>query len=250
MSIMVGAEYRSSESARDLRRNMVKRRANLSCAAVVGVGLAFATKANGNVISQSFTVIDQTGAIKIGNFTSPTIKQFDTTLGILASVKITWTTTSFAQGKNVNVGNEKWTSTKASLNDTLSLLGPMGGIFTESVNSRAFSASLPTVKNSGLLGPGVDTDSTTLISGLAPWEAPGLAPLGTFGNFETTLLPTSGICCGKVVLGAGHETVSAPGTLIYTYLVAGTIPEPGTSTFLAAGVLGSLGMVIRRRKKK
>jgi len=58
----------------------------------------------------------------------------------------------------------------------------------------------------------------------------------------------SGVANPGIFFG-GSATAGATITITYLYQPAGTIPEPGATTFLAAGVLGSLGMVLRRRRK-
>ncbi len=70
-----------------------------------------------------------------------------------------------------------------------------------------------------------------------------LTVLSANGSFSGT-----GPADGSIGFG-GSATASAVITITYVYQAAGTIPEPGATTFLAAGVLGSLGMVLRRRRK-
>jgi uncharacterized protein (TIGR03382 family) len=67
-------------------------------------------------------------------------------------------------------------------------------------------------------------------------------------NVASTSGTYSGTAGPNIFFG-GSATAGAVITLTYLYQPAGTIPEPGATTFLAAGVLGSLGMVVRRRRR-
>jgi len=226
---------------------MVTRRIGLTFAALAGIGLAVCQGASAQVIVQSFTIPALTPASTWNPFT------FNTSLGTLDEVLLSVTTTI-----NANV---------IVFNQTANPLGFTDG--TATIPENVTAPGVPTITDNVVAGP---------LSGIAnplaltTFSAPPATntdnvsvPVGQFSFYEnppTGLTLTIGASAGSGSFSGtetggsgdlffgGNATGSGSITLTYLYQPAGTIPEPGATTFLAAGVLGSLGMVIRRRRKK
>jgi len=198
----------------------------------------------------------QNGAFSFSNPTLPWLNlvKFNTNLGILTSVTLTFNTslTVNAQIHNGDTINHVINSATATGSETAQ--GPDGVLLAGSATGTLAGTPLT-------LGPGananfssglVNQTHTDNVAGanfglyegvgvlnLSPFQVAGVNSSVSFSSDDTQFLVT----------GASNETLNANGTLVYTYQPAGTIPEPGATTFLAAGVLGSLGMILRRRKK-
>jgi hypothetical protein len=225
---------------------MITRRISLSLAALVGVGLALGTSAGAQVIVQTFTI--PTAPVPIND--TFTFNTFQGSLGILGNVTLTLSTSITAEVDIFNSSgvNQAFTGATATIPVTLSAPGPTV------VNATAIAGPL-----SGTAAPGsndftglVSNASTTVNVPMIDWglyEDPPASATATLTATSTTGTYSGSGAPGVLFFG-GNATVGGTITLTYFYQPAGTIPEPGTTTFLAAGVLGSLGMVIRRRKKK
>jgi uncharacterized protein (TIGR03382 family) len=224
---------------------MITRRISLTLAALVGVGLALGTSAGAQVIVQTFTIPSQ--AVPFTD--SFTFNTFNTSMGLLGGVTLSLSTSVTAEVDIFNslATNQAFTNANASIPVTLTGPGP--------VNITATSTAGP-VNGTAIPGfnafPGLPASASTTLNVLpAFWSFYENPPSGVTGLL--TAAATSGTYSGNAnpgVFFGGSAVASGTITLTYFYQAAGTIPEPGTTTFLAAGVLGSLGMVLRRRKKQ
>jgi len=222
---------------------MITRRVSLSLAALVGIGLAVGRGAGAQVITQSFTIPSQ--AVPFSN--NFTFNLFDSTLGVLGQVTVSLSTSITAEVDVFNslAVNQSFTNATASIPVTLTapdavvltatgVAGPVSGTAIPGFN--AF--------------PGLTANASSSQNlPMADWGFyEGIGPMT--GNL--TASAASGTYSGNAnpgVFFGGSAVAGGTITIVYLYQPAGTIPEPGATTFLAAGVLGSLGMVIRRRRK-
>jgi uncharacterized protein (TIGR03382 family) len=223
---------------------MVINRFSLTLAALVSMGLAAAQGVQAQVITQTFTVPTGTVVPFNQNFT---FNLFDTTLGTLDQVTLSLSTSITAE---VDVFNSLATP-QAYTNATASI--PVTVTAPDSVTETATGIAGPV---SGTANPGFNA-----VTGLpANANTSQMIPMGDWGFYEgigpqtgnLNASSTSGTYSGNAnpgVFFGGSATAGATITITYLYQPAGTIPEPGATTFLAAGVLGSLGMVLRRRRK-
>jgi hypothetical protein len=222
---------------------MITKRVSLTLAAIVGLGLAIGPGARAQVIVQTFTI--NSGTPISDTFT---FNLFNTALGALDSVTIALNSTVTATVDVFNSSSipQPFTNAQASIPITLNapdgitdtvtaVAGPINGIAPPGISS--YSA-LPVPANF----------SQTLPLGDFPaYEFPPGTSTGTF-TVTSTAGNYSGSANSSVFFG-GSATDVGTITITYLYAPAGTVPEPGATTFFAAGVLGTLGMVIRRRKK-
>ena len=224
---------------------MITRSISLTLAVLAGIGLAIGRGADAQVIVQPFTIPSQSVPFT-NNFT---FNLFDTSLGTLNSVSIALATSITAEVDVVNFTPNPQPFTNATASIPVTLTAP--DAITETAT--------------GVAGP--INGTATVLNGITPFS--GLqttasqstnVPLADFGFYEGigpmtgTLIAsaTAGNYSGSAnpgVFFGGSAVASGTITITYLYQPAGTIPEPGATTFLAAGVLGSLGMVFRRRKK-
>jgi uncharacterized protein (TIGR03382 family) len=222
---------------------MITRRIRLAHATWVGVGLALATSAGAQVIIQTFTIPAGTSVPFSQNFTFNT---FNPALGILGNVTLSLATSITAEIDIFNSNAIPQTFTNATATIPVTLTGP--GPTT--VLATAMAGPISGVATPGINAfPGLPANASTTMNVLpANWgfyENPPSGITGTLnvsaasGNYNGTPIP--GVFFG------GSATAGATVTLEYDYQAA--IPEPGATSFLAAGVLGGLGMVLRRRKK-
>jgi hypothetical protein len=223
---------------------MITKRMSLTLATLVGIGLAIGQGAGAQVIVQTFTVPLQPVPIN----TNFTLNLFDTTLGTLDSVTVALSTSITATVDVFNSGGtQSFTNATATVPITLTapdaitatataVAGPISGTVTGPFTT--FPGITANANNTQNV-PNVDF---SFYEGVGPLTAP-VNVSSTFGTFSGTGPPN-----GTMGFG-GQASASASITVTYLYQPAGTIPEPGATTFLAAGVLGSLGMVIRRRRK-
>jgi len=226
---------------------MITKRISLTLATLVGIGLAIGQGAGAQVIVQTFTVPAGSNVpLTNGNFT---FNLFDTTLGTLDVVTVALSTsiTPTIDVFNSSGGPQSFSNATATIPITLTapdgitatataVAGPVSGtvtgVFTQFPAGTAFSNS----------SQNVPVGDFSFYEGVGPVTAP-LDVTSTNGSYAGT-----GPANGTIGFG-GSATAGATVTITYLYQPAGTIPEPGATTFLAAGVLGSLGMVIRRRRK-
>jgi len=223
---------------------MVTRRISLTLAALVGIGLAIGQGAGAQVIVQTFTVPNGTVVPFSHNFT---FNLFDSTLGTLDQVTLSLSTTITAEVDifNSTAVNQAYTNATASIPVTLTapdavtetatgVAGPVSGVATPGFNSQT---GLPASANTSQNIP------------MADWGFyEGVGPMTGNLNAAAATGTYSGNANPGVFFG-GSAVAGATITITYFYQPAGSIPEPGATTFLAAGVLGSLGMVLRRRRK-
>jgi uncharacterized protein (TIGR03382 family) len=223
---------------------MVTKRISLTLAALVGIGLAVIGSADAQVIVQTFTVPTGTAVPFSQNFT---FNLFNTSLGTLDTVTVALSTSITAEVDVFNQTGSSQTITGATASIPVMLTAPAG------ISETATGVAGPV---NGIAGVG-----DTAFQGLPASANQSLnVPLIDFSSYEgvgpltgtLTAAATSGSYSGSATTGVffgGSATAGATVTVTYLYQPAGTIPEPGATTFLAAGVLGSLGMVFRRRKK-
>jgi hypothetical protein len=225
---------------------MITRRISLSLATLVGVGLALGTSAGAQVIVQTFTIPTAPTSSINDTFTFNT---FNSSLGILGGVTLTLSTSITAEVDifNSSGGNLAFTQAEASIPVTLT--GPGPTIVNETATAGPFSGTATPGFNAF---PGLTANaSNTVAVPQADWGLYENPPSGLTGTLTATSASGSYSGSGSSDLFfGGSATAGGTITLTYLYQAAGSIPEPGTTTFLAAGVLGSLGMVIRRRKKQ
>jgi len=223
---------------------MVTRRISLTLAALVGIGLAIGQGAGAQVIVQTFTVPTGTVVPFSQNFT---FNLFDSTLGLLQSVTLSLSTSITAE---VDVFNSL-ASPQAFTNGNASI--PVTVTAPDAVTETATGVAGPVA---GTANPGFNA-----FPGLpASASTSQTIPMGDWGFYEgvgpmtgnINAASTSGTYSGNAnpgVFFGGSAVAGATITITYLYAPAGTVPEPAATTFLAAGVLGSLGMVLRRRRK-
>jgi hypothetical protein len=236
--------------ARDSRRNMINRRVSLTMAAIFGVGLAFGATAKAQTIVQTFTIPN-------GTSTSTVIPPFVFNLfpaadGALFLVTLNLQAQITAEVDVVNIDNVNHTFNNATASIPVSASALNLTVGTTAVAGPVAGTALA---SSITPFPGLTTNANTSSSvntpvALALWYTPPGTATGlmsaTGGNGTYTGTQTDG--SGKLFFG-GQAVYGETLTLTYFYAAAGTIPEPGAATFLAAGVLGSLGIMLRRRRK-
>jgi uncharacterized protein (TIGR03382 family) len=229
---------------------MVTRRISLTLAALAGIGLAIAQGAGAQVIVQTFTVPNGTVVPwNSGLGFNFTFNLFDSTKGVLDEVNIALSTNITAEVDvfNSSAVNQAFTNATANIPVTLTapdaivlnadgIAGPVSG--TASPGFNAFS---------GLPATASSSTNVAMADWIPFYEGVGtntgnLNALASTGTYSGTANPS--------VFFGGSAVAGATITITYVYQPAGSIPEPGATTFLAAGVLGSLGMVVRRRRRK
>jgi hypothetical protein len=221
---------------------MLTKRTSLSLAALVGVGLAVGSGASAQIITQTFNV--PTTAVPFSD--TFTFNKFNTNLGVLGLVQLNLVGTITAEVDVFNTTANPLAFTNATATIPITLTAP-----DTVISSNAVAGPINGTANPGFNAfPGIpaSVNQTATISSIfyPDYEGPGL------GTGTLTSAASTGTFSGSSLPGldfGGSATVAETITLTYEYQSAGTIPEPGTVTFFAAGVLGSLGMVIRRRKR-
>jgi len=223
---------------------MITKRVSLTLAALAGLWLTVGQGARAQVIVQNFTIPLSSTPIS----DTFTFNLFNNALGALDSVTIALNSTVTAEVDifNATAANQPYSNGTASIPITLN--APDG--VTDTVTAVAGPVS-------GIAPPG-----ETEIKGLTtPANFSQTLPLGDFPAYEyppgtstgtVTITSTAGNYSGSAGAGVffgGSAQVQGILTITYLYAPAGTVPEPGATTFFAAGVLGTLGMVLRRRKK-
>lgn len=224
---------------------MINKRISLTLAALAGLWLTTGQGAGAQIIVQTFTIPSGTSVPFTQNFT---FNLFNTSLGVLDQVTLALATQITAEVDvfNFTAVPQPFTNATASIPVTLSapdgilesaigVAGPVSATAAPGLNSYpGLTANANTSQNIPMgdwvpfyEGVGIQTGTLTAAAGSGSYA--GQANPGVFFGGSAT---------------AG-ETI----TITYLYQPTGTIPEPGATTFLAAGVLGSLGMVIRRRRK-
>jgi len=235
---------------------MVTKRFSTSLMALAGIGLMVGGSVGAQTITQTFTMPGQTGNFNFPNPTAPWLHllKFDSSLGILTSVTLTFNTSIVVSGQVKNNDTINHTVNSSTANTQESIQGPDGVVLTSTATATLGGTPLvltpggTATYTSGAV-PGTHTDFVNPIN-FALYTGLGvvnLSPITLVGTDATGSVSSD--ASNFTVTVATLETLNANGTLVYTYLPAGSIPEPGATTFLAAGVLGSLGMVIRRRRK-
>ncbi len=225
---------------------MITKRISLTLATLVGIGLAIGQGAGAQSIVQTFTVPTGTVVPFSQNFT---FNLFNSNLGLLDQVTLALSTTITAEVDVFNSTAVNQTINNATASIPVTLTAP------DSITDVATGIAgplPPEIANPGFnaYGGNTATANTTQNVPMADWIPfyEGIGP----GTGTLTAAAAAGTYSGQAnpgVFFGGSATAGATITLTYLYQPAGTIPEPGATTFLAAGVLGSLGMVLRRRRK-
>jgi hypothetical protein len=223
---------------------MLTNRTSLSIAALAGIGLAMGSSASAQTIVQTFTVGPPAVSVPFSN--SFTFNKFNTALGVLGSVTLNLNANVTAEVDVFNTGGTASAFTNATATIPLTLTAP-----DTVITGNAVAGPISGTANPGANAfPGLpaNINQTTNIASLffPDYEGAGM------GTGTLTAASSAGTYSGtgnSNLLFGGNASVTETITLTYNYQSAGTVPEPGTVTFLAAGVLGSLGMVIRRRKR-
>jgi len=229
---------------------MINRRVSLSLAAILGVGLALGSPAKAQTIVQTFTIPPGTStSTPIPPFVFNLFPASDGAL-FLVTLNLNANITAEVDVFNTDSSAHNFDNATASIPITASALNLSVG-----TTAVAGPVSGTAAASSETAFPGITTNANTsssvnTIGALALWYTPPGTATGLMsaasgnGTYQGTELGGSGdlLFGGKAKYG---ETL----TLTYFYAAAGTIPEPGAATFLAAGVLGSLGIMLRRRRK-
>jgi len=229
---------------------MISRRVSLTLAAVAGLGLVIGRGADAQIIVQTFTVPSTAVPWNPPVGFNFTYNLFNSTLGVLDSVTLQLATSITAE---VDVFNETGTGPQTFTNATASI--PVTITAPDGITGSATGVAGP-ISGTALPGfnafPGLpananNTQNIPMADWLGFYEGVGMST----GIINASSL--AGTYSGTSVSGVGFggsAVASATITLTYVYQIAGTIPEPGATTFLAAGVLGSMGMIVRRRRRK
>jgi uncharacterized protein (TIGR03382 family) len=222
---------------------MVIRRFSLTLAALAGIGLAIAGGADAQSIVQAFTI--PTAAVPIND--TFTFNLFNTNLGTLQQVNLALSTSITAEVDVLNFTDSNQAFTNATATIPVTLAAP--DAITEVAIATAGPISGTAVIGSNAFTGLASNANTSQIVPMADWSFyEGVGPMTNTLNASSTSGTYGGSANPGVFFG-GSATAGGTITLTYLYQPAGTIPEPGATTFLAAGVLGSLGMVLRRRRK-
>jgi len=227
---------------------MVTKRNSLSLAALVGIGLALGASSQAQVIVQTFTI-----PLTPTPFTSSfTYNNFDTSLGELFGVTITLNTSIVATVEVVNKTAVTQNFTNATATVPLELTGPGPVDITATAVAGPFSGSVLGAPPAVTFFPAPPANASTSVtlpsSEFSLYEIPPSAATVTL-TVTAGAGSYTGTANGGTLLFGGFASASGTITITYQYAPAGSIPEPGTTTFFAAGILGSLGLVLRRRKK-
>ena len=223
---------------------MLKKFAGIALTVVAAMALSVASRAQ--VIVQTFTVPQQ--AVSFAQ--NVTFNKFDTTLGVLNSITLSLSTSVTAEIDVFNFSNKAQTFTNATASVPVKITGPDGSTFTVTSVAGPISGSV-----TSLVGVTPYAGNTATATGNSVILPANFGQYQGFGggnltvNFQGQNGTYSGSAGSNVFFG-GSATAGGTLTLTYNYTKIQPIPEPGAATFLAAGVLGSVGMVIRRRRKK
>jgi hypothetical protein len=173
--------------------------------------------------------------------------KFDSNIGTLTSVTLTLNANMTAEVDviNQNAVNEHFTNATASV--PISVTGPDSSVITATPAVTPFG---------GTAVPGTNA-YTNLQATASATESIVNSNFGYYsaasgGTANLTALVNNGTFTGtgpRNVYFGGLGTVSETITLTYNYAHnPGSVPEPNSAVLCAAGVLASLGSVIRRRK--
>jgi hypothetical protein len=222
---------------------MLKKFAGITLTVVAALALSAASHAQ--VIVQTFTVPQQ--AVSFNQ--NITFNKFDTSLGVLNSVTLSLNTSVTAEIDVFNLSGKAQTFSNATASVPVKITGPDGTNFTVTSVAGPISGSVSSLVGiTPFIGNATATGNTTV----APANFGNYSGWGG-GNLTVTFAGLGGTYSGKApsyVFFGGSANAGGTLTLTYNYTKIQPIPEPGAATFLAAGVLGSVGMVIRRRRKK
>jgi hypothetical protein len=204
------------------------------------LALAYAVPAEATVtLTQTVNIAPTTAPA-----TSPVVfNQFDTTLGTLQSITLSFASTLIANGTAYNNSNasHSYTLTKAA---TAALSGN-GFNFNETLASG--SVSLGTIAGKTLINlapiSGSGSDSATLLSGFAPY-------LGT-GTVSFTFASTSSFSLSTPSVLSLIASIGGAATLTYNYDLPAPppdgVPEPASWGLMLLG-FGAMGAAMRRRR--
>jgi len=229
---------------------MVLKHNNLSLAVLVLLGVGVTHGVRAQTIVQTFTVPTGTTVPFTDNFT---FNLFNSNLGTLNSVTLNLNASIVANVNIINIFGSPVTYVSTTASVPASFSGPGGTSVSATVVAGPF-AGTATGTITTLTGEPASASALTTVplGSISHYEGVG----GGTGSLTGTMLSgtysggtTTPGAVGQVFFG-GSATGGETLTLTYNYSQpSGAVPEPGTATFLAAGVLGSLGIALRRRKK-
>lgn len=207
-------------------------------------------------VAMADTLVSYTTSVPIQNtdltsvVATPAIPEFNTSLGTLVSVTVSYTGTenSAFQLTNTAPGTESF-----KFSETLFFtLDNVNGAIDSDVNGLAPEIDNVPLTNITLLSGGIknygpfnNSTAPAIITITNPSELADFEGNGNLGNFLiTTLTNTDFVGGGGNIKLTG--TTTADGTVIVTYDYNSTppvVPEPGTLSMFGAGLLGLAGML-------
>lgn len=212
--------------------------------APVVAALAFAAPA------QATEVITQT--INIDPAAAPDsevihFNQFDSSLGTLESITLSFASSLSATGTLQNTSNASHSYTL--LGDASALLSGNGFSFTQLLASGPIAAGTIGGHATKALAPisGSNSGSDTLLTGFAPFIGTGLVDFTFSSTKNFTINPGAGTLSLLAQIGGGA-------TLTYNYSLPvvvpndpGSVPEPSSWALMLVG-FGGMGAMMRRRR--
>jgi len=221
--------------------------------AALGVG----SQAHAQVITQNVTLGQTTTDFGPGLGTPSqaiTFNKFNTALGTLNEVDVTWSVSGAVSGTVKNTGASAadfsvTTNTNVKLSEdsgaTILLVSTPTLSASQSYTAlgAGATANFGPFSPSAVSGPNVYTDSATK----AFFSIPG--PTGSV--WASTLSGTTIIGGGGNITSALTTTAGGTVTIVYRYTLpsVGT-PEPGSVALLVSAGIGGMGVFLRRRRSK
>jgi len=217
-----------------------------SLALVAAAGALLSVSAHAQVIVQNFTIPTQAVPFTQSN----TFNLFDTNLGTLTGVTFSLTTSITAEVDVFNLTGTPQNFSNATASIPVKVTGPDATSVTTTAIAGPFSGSVPAPLGiypfKGLTGTGTNTTTVSSLN-FGSYEGVGT------GTAQVAINGLVGTYSGQAGFGVGFGGSAVAGgtfTLTYNYTLAPITPEPGSSAFLVAGMLGSLGFVVRRRRSR
>ncbi len=193
-------------------------------------------------LSQTFTHTTPLGVVPFAdNFT---LTSFNTSLGTLQSITISWVTTGTATVQVLNNTHRAQAFSNATASFPLTLTGPGGLSVSGTISSGPFSGTVATGGPYSFSGPTVTNSASVNVAAglLASYESVG--PVGL--SFSAGVAPGSfaGSSDSNVFFG-GIGDVSEVTTITYDYIPT---PEPALLGVLSMGLCGIF--LVRRKSLK
>jgi len=227
---------------------MLRKCTSFGLVAASGAILCTGATAKAQVIVQTFTIPTNT----VSYSTSENINLFNSTLGTLNSVTLDLSTSITADIQVFNGTGLGYSFTAAEASVPVQAIGPAGTLTTTAVTPPINGTVTAAFGVTNFPGQTATADNSITLT-----STPNLAAYTGFGG-GTSSIAVNGILGTYFLVNGtpsgiaifGSATAGGTLTLTYNYTKAAVLPEPGVTSMFAAGVLGSLGMVIRRRRKK